>query len=124
MQWYSVRGYSILWSVVVPNTPGMAAKKLGQPVPLSYFIADVKTGRSQPAHANTPGRFSLLSGLEPGRSVASSRNTSYDNPLRRFFHSSFDSVSGSDGAGTFVPSASSVFQFFCSSSTSFIEPTC
>ena len=27
----------------------MVVKKLGQPVPLSYFIAEVKSGRPQPA---------------------------------------------------------------------------
>src|SRR5215831_17104768 len=52
-----------MWSVVVPNTPGMVVKKLGQPVPLSNFIAEVKSGRSQPAQANTPSRFSPSSGL-------------------------------------------------------------
>ena len=51
------------------------AQKLGHPVPLSYFISDVKTGRPQPAQVKTPGRFSSLSGLEPGRSVPSSRRT-------------------------------------------------
>ena len=52
---------------------GMVVKKLGQPVPLSYFISEVNSGKPQPAHAKTPGRFSLLSGLEPERSVPSSR---------------------------------------------------
>src|SRR5256885_7076706 len=45
-------------SVVVPNTPGIAVKKLGHPVPLSNFIAEVKSGRLHPAQTNTPGRFS------------------------------------------------------------------
>ncbi|MNC88828.1 hypothetical protein D3C83_46910 [compost metagenome] len=53
----------------------MVVKKLGHPVPLSNFMSDVNNGRSQPAQANTPGRFSLLSGLLPARSVPSSRST-------------------------------------------------
>ena len=53
----------------------MLVKKLGQPVPLSYFICDVNSGRAQPAHTNTPARFSLFRGLLPGNSVPSSRST-------------------------------------------------
>ena len=45
------------------NASGMVVKKLGQPVPLSNFIAEVNSGRLQPAQTNTPGRFSSLSGL-------------------------------------------------------------
>src|SRR5258705_12287437 len=64
-QWYSVRSMKSLRSVVVANAPGIVVKKLGHPVPLSNFIAEVKSGRPQPAHANTPGRFSRSSGLVP-----------------------------------------------------------
>src|SRR4051794_28025223 len=99
----------------------MAVKKLGQPVPLSYFIADVKTGRSQPAQRKTPARFSLFSALEPGCSVPSSRSTLYCLESKRLRHSSFESLSGSVGNGTLIPSARSAFQFLCNSSISFIE---
>src|SRR6266542_4489881 len=53
-----------------------AAQKLGHPVPLSNFVSDEKTGRPQPAHRYTPARCSLFSGLDPARSVSSSRSTS------------------------------------------------
>jgi hypothetical protein len=56
----------------------------GHLVPLSYFMAEVNSGKSQPTHANTPGRFSLFSGLEPGRSVPSSRSTLNWAGLKRF----------------------------------------
>ena len=36
----------------------MVVKNDGQPVPLSYFISEVNSGRPQPAQTNTPGRFS------------------------------------------------------------------
>jgi hypothetical protein len=36
---------------LVPRRPAIGAKKLGQPVPLSYFDSEVKRGRSQPAQA-------------------------------------------------------------------------
>ena len=46
----------------------------------NYFLeerlAEVKTGRSQPAQTNTPSRFSAFSGLVPARSVPSLRSTS------------------------------------------------
>ncbi len=38
-------------------------KKLGQPVPLSNLVSDENSGRSQPAQAKVPLRFSALSGL-------------------------------------------------------------
>src|SRR3981189_1984970 len=50
----------------------MLVKKLGQPVPDSYFISEVNRGRPQPAQTNTPARFSSLSALVPARSVLSS----------------------------------------------------
>ncbi|MNC88835.1 hypothetical protein D3C83_46990 [compost metagenome] len=53
----------------------MWVKKLGQPVPDSNFISEVNSGSPQPAQAKMPGRFSSLSGLEPARSVDSSRST-------------------------------------------------
>src|SRR6266853_2066558 len=43
-QWYSVRSMKSLRSVVVANTPGIVVKKLGHPVPLSNFIAEVNSG--------------------------------------------------------------------------------
>ena len=53
----------------------MVVKKLGQPVPLSYFISEVNSGSAQPAQTNTPARFSSLSWLVNARSVPSSRIT-------------------------------------------------
>jgi len=41
----------------------MLVKKLGQPVPLSNFICDEKSGSVQPAQTNTPARFSAFNGL-------------------------------------------------------------
>src|SRR5437764_14785280 len=98
----------------------MVVKKLGQPVPESNFIAEVKSGRPQPAQAKLPGGFSSLSALLPARSVPSSRMTWKLSAGRRFFHSSFASLIGSLGEGTVVPAGKKVFQFFCSSSTPFI----
>src|SRR5215510_9915686 len=102
----------------------MVVKKLGQPVPLSYFMSDVKSAKLQPTQTNTPGRFSLLSGLVPGGSVPSSRNTLNCAESKRLRHSSFDSLSGSEGNGSWVPSAKSDFQFFCKFSMSFMEVGC
>ena len=39
---------------------------------------------------------------------------------RRFFHSSFESLSGSAAEGTVAPVGRKVFQFFCSASMSFM----
>src|SRR4051812_3369964 len=98
----------------------MVVKKLGQPVPDSNFMSEVKSGRSQPAQAKMPARFSSLSGLEPACSVPSLRITRYDSPGRRFAHSWSASLSGSEGEGTTAPVGRKDFQFFCSSSTVFI----
>src|SRR5207253_6623558 len=78
----------------------MMVKKLGQPVPLSYFISEVKSGKLQPTQAKTPGRFSLFSGLELGRSVPSSRSIANCMGSSRLRHSSFDTLSDSEGSGT------------------------
>src|SRR5262245_35704987 len=99
-------------------------KKLGHPVPLSYFISEVKSARLQPTQTNIPGRFSLFRGLVPGGSVPSSRNTLNCAASRRLRHSSLDNLSGSEGSGTFTPSASRAFQFFCRFSISFIDAGC
>src|SRR2546426_4300885 len=98
----------------------MVVKKLGQPVPDSNFISEVKSGRPQPAQAKIPARFSLFSGLVPARSVPSSRITWKDSAGSFFFHSSLESFTGSVGGGTFAPAGRKVFQFFCSSSMPFI----
>ena len=50
---------------------GSGFQKLGQPVPLSYLVADENRGSAQPAHQKAPARFSWFSGLVPGYSVAS-----------------------------------------------------
>src|SRR2546428_8890176 len=98
----------------------MVVKKLGQAVPDSNFISEVKTGSPQPAQAKIPARFSLFSGLVPARSVPSSRITWKDSAGSFFFHSSLESFTGSVGEGTFAPAGRKVFQFFCSSSTPFL----
>src|SRR2546430_3000623 len=98
----------------------MLVKKLGQPVPDSYFISEVNRGRPQPAQTNTPARFSSLSALVPARSVLSSRSTRNASAGRRLRHSSFDSLSGSPGEGTAAPAGTKLFQFFCSSSMPFM----
>src|ERR1051325_5144404 len=98
----------------------MVVKKLGQPVPDSNFISDVKSGSPQPAQAKMPGRFSSLSGLVPARSVPSSRMTWKDSEGSFFFHSSFESLTGSLGEGTLAPAGRKVFQVFCSFSIAFI----
>ena len=54
---------------------GSGCQKLGQPVPLSYLVAELNRGRSQPAQWKVPLRFSPLSGLVKGGSVPSSRST-------------------------------------------------
>ena len=58
--------------------PGVSVQKLGQPVPLSNFHCDLKSGRPQPRQAKTPWRCSLSSGLVNGASVPSWRSTSND----------------------------------------------
>jgi hypothetical protein len=45
-------------SVVGPTAFGSGRQKLGQPVPLSYLVSEENSGRSQPAQANVPLRFS------------------------------------------------------------------
>ena len=65
----------------------MLVKKLGQPVPLSNFICDVNSGSVQPAQTKTPARFSPLSGLVKGRSVASLRRTANWGSGSVCFHS-------------------------------------
>src|SRR3989441_684590 len=98
----------------------MLVKKLGQPVPDSYFISEVNRGRPQPAQTNTPARFSSLSALVLARSVPSSRSTRNASAGRRLRHSSFDSLRGSPGEGTAAPAGTKLFQFFCSSSMPFM----
>ena len=64
-----------LKSRFVSKASGSVSKKLGHPVPLSYFMSVVNSACPQAAHANVPGRFSSFSGLVPARSVASSNST-------------------------------------------------
>src|SRR5256885_3298276 len=64
-----------LLSVRVSTAPGRVSKKLGQPVPLSNLVEASNSSAPQPAHWNSPGRFSVFSGLEPGRSVPCSTRT-------------------------------------------------
>jgi hypothetical protein len=71
------RGYSVRGRMSLAGLGGArnGREKLGQPVWLSYFIAEVKSGSPHPAHAKIPGRVSPFSGLVPAASVPSSRNT-------------------------------------------------
>jgi hypothetical protein len=66
-----VRGKISLKSFLVLILPAIGAKKLGQPVPLSYLLDDSNSGRKQAAQVKRPSRFSWFSGLDPGGSVAS-----------------------------------------------------
>src|SRR5260221_5594756 len=95
----------------------MVVKKLGQPVPDSYFISEVKSGSPQPAQANTPARFSSLSGLVPARSVPSSRITSKDSAGRFFFHFPLDSFPASLRGRTLAPGDASHLHLFSLAST-------
>src|SRR6476469_1166177 len=89
-------------STEVPIAVGRGWQKLGQPVPLSNFVSEENTGRSHPAQANVPLRFSALSGLVPARSVPCFRSTSYCAGVRRRRHSSslFSTSNFSAGAAT------------------------
>src|SRR3712207_7190688 len=78
-------------SVEVPTAPSIDARKLGQPVPLSYLAALSNRGRSQPAQWNRPRRFSRSSGLLPARSVACLRSTSNRSGDKRRRHSASSS---------------------------------
>ena len=60
---------------LVTTALGRGCQKLGQPVPLSYLALELNRGKLQPAQANVPARFSLLSALVKGRSVPSWRST-------------------------------------------------
>src|SRR5258706_6576066 len=75
-----------LRSVLVSIAPGIAVKKLGHPVLLSYFMSDLNSGSPQPAQANTPLRYSVFSGLVKRRSVPSSRSTWYCSGVRSWRH--------------------------------------
>jgi hypothetical protein len=44
---------------------GSGCQKLGHPVPLSNFVFEEYSARSQPAQKYVPGRFSSSSGLGP-----------------------------------------------------------
>src|SRR5205085_4222312 len=88
----------------------MLVKKLGHPVPLSYFICDVNNGRLQPAHTNTPARFSLLSGLVNGVSVPSSRSTLYCAGVSNCRHTALLRSTGSVETAISAFFASSVLQ--------------
>src|SRR5690349_9857296 len=94
----------------------MLVKKLGQPVPLSYFIFEVNKGRLQPAQTNTPGRFSLLRGLLPGYSVPSSRSTWYCAGVRIWRQTALLRSSGSTDSVTSAFLGRSSCQFRCRSS--------
>ena len=64
-----------LRSSVVATFPSSGAQKLGQPVPLSNFVAVSNNGAPQPAQTNVPARFSAFSGDVPARSVPCLRST-------------------------------------------------
>ena len=76
-----------LVSVLVSTPFGSEAKKLGQPVPLSYLVLASNSGKLQAAQMNFPGRFSCSSALLPGYSVPSSNrmwNWSSVSSLRHY----------------------------------------
>ena len=62
-------------------------KNDGQPVPLSYFVFEEKSGRSQPAQWNVPFRCSSFRGLVKARSVPSCRITQNWSGVRMRRHS-------------------------------------
>ena len=73
----SVRIMKNARSMDVATAPSSDVQKLGHPVPLSYLAEDEKSGWWQPAHENTPCRFSSFSGLEYAHSVFPPRSTRY-----------------------------------------------
>src|SRR5579871_6630213 len=73
----SVRLSTQLLSVVVSIAFGKGCQKLGQPVPLSNFVDEAKSGKAQPRHRNVPLRCSLRSGLVQGASVPCWRRMLY-----------------------------------------------
>src|SRR5207237_10768289 len=75
-------------STEVPTAVESGCQKLGQPVPLSYLVSEENSGRSHPAQAKLPLRFSAFSGLVPARSVPCLRSTSYCAGVSRRRHSS------------------------------------
>jgi hypothetical protein len=79
-QWASVRVIKKLRSVDVSTAPGSGCQKGGQPVPLSYLVAEANNGSPQPAQRKVLARFSWLSGLVPARSVQE-RNDVHPNLL-------------------------------------------
>src|SRR3989304_6406415 len=68
----------------------IAFQKLGQPVPESYFLSEVKSGDPHAIHLYTP--FSLLFNNSPenGVSGAFSLKTLYCSPVSFFFQKSSD----------------------------------
>jgi hypothetical protein len=78
----------------------MGCVKLGQPVPLSNFVVELKSGRRHAAQINVPTLFSLLRLFEKERSVALSNSTEYCSGGRISFHSECDLVSLSIGFGS------------------------
>jgi hypothetical protein len=82
-----VRVISSVLSCAVPIAPSIGLKKLGQPVPDSYFVSEVNSGWSQPAQTKVPLRFSAFSGLVRARSVPCYRSTRYCSGVSRCFHS-------------------------------------
>src|SRR5262245_32914885 len=92
-------------SVLVATASGSGCQKLGQPVPLSYLVSEENSGRSQPAQAKVPLRFSLFSGLVPARSVPCLRSTSYCAGVSSRRHSSslFSTSNLPAGAASLAP---------------------
>ena len=84
----SVRTMPKVRSVEVSTAPGSGSLKLGQPVPLSNFTFERKSGVPQPAQAKAPARFSCSSAQLPGRSVPCRRMTWYCSGVSSRRHSS------------------------------------
>jgi hypothetical protein len=83
-------------------------QKLGQPVPLSYLVLELNSGRKQAAQRKVPDRFSWLSGLLPARSVPASNRMWYcsGRSRGRQYAAGWPS-SPSPGAGAARPQAGS-----------------
>src|SRR5215471_9882644 len=91
-----------LGSDEVPTASSKGCQNDGQPVPLSYLVAEANKGVPQPAQTKVPGRFSLLSGLVPARSVLCLRNTWYCSGSSCCFHSASVLWTGKVSVSVFV----------------------
>ena len=104
------------------ETPGIVVKKLGHPVPLSYFMPSKK--RQVAAGAGEDALRFRVQRLEPAAPCLPRAGYRTARQFSRFFHSPSRVFSFSEPAGNFTPSDNSAFQFFCISSMSFLVVAC